>query len=295
MECPEIEAYQTLEKSERVGKDGALSTYLRAISRIPLLSREEERELARKATRGDREAKDKLIRSNLRLVVAIARRYQGMGLPLADLIGEGNLGLMKAAERFRYEKGFKFSTYASKWIRQAITKALANDSRTVRLPANVVEILRKARAVESSIVRQTSRTPHEDEICSSIGVSSRRFAEIATAASTVSLDSPCSSDGDVSFYDILPDRAVRPPDEVATERIDGSNLREMLEYLSSRERTILSYRYGLRDGNVRSLEETGRMIGITRERIRQIEKRAIEKIRRMMRKRRMEKLLMNRP
>jgi RNA polymerase primary sigma factor len=272
----------------------SLSAYMRAISRIPLLSKRQERQLAARAKKGDRHARDMMIKANLRLVVAIARRYRGMGLPLCDLISEGNLGLIKAVERFKHEKGFRFSTYASKWIRQAITKALAADSRTVRLPANVIELMRKARTVEHVLSKTRNESPDTDEVCRRIGISQRRYAQISGASTTVSLDSPCTPDSEVSLYEVVADETCNPPDEVVCRRMDSSRLDDLLENLSRRERVILSYRFGLEDGNLRSLEETGRMIGITRERIRQIEKRAIEKMRRMLRRRKMEKLLMTR-
>jgi RNA polymerase primary sigma factor len=270
----------------------SLSVYMKAISRIPLLTKAQERQLSARARRGDRHARDMMIKANLRLVVAIARRYRGMGLPLNDLISEGNLGLIKAVERFQHEKGFRFSTYASKWIRQAITKALAADSRTVRLPANVIELMRKARTAEQVLSKTRNEAPDSDEVCRRIGISTRRYAQIAGASTTVSLDSPCTPDSDVSLYEVIADDQSRPPDEVVGRRLDSHRLDELLESLSNRERVILSYRFGLEDGNLRSLEETGRMIGITRERIRQIEKRAIEKMRRMLKRRKMEKLLM---
>jgi RNA polymerase primary sigma factor len=271
-----------------------LSAYLKAISRIPLLTRKEELELAKRVRRGDPAARERMVLANLRLVISIARKYQGMGLPLADLIGEGNLGLIKAVERYKHEKGFRFSTYASKWIRQAITKTLATDSRTVRLPANVIEILRKVKATEEKVLKSEREEPPETEICERLGLSSTRYAQVANASSSVSLDSPCSVDGEVSLHEVIADHTERSPDDVAFERIDSEKLERLLDRLSERERCILAYRFGLEDGNLRSLAETGKMVGITRERIRQIEKRAIEKIRRMMKKRRMRKVLMKR-
>lgn len=270
----------------------SLSIYLKRVSRIPLLTRDEERNLAQRVKKGDRAARERMVLANLRLVISIARRYQGMGLPLADLIGEGNLGLIKAVERFRWEKGFRFSTYASKWIRQAITKTLATDSRTVRLPANVIEIMRKVRAVEEDVCQNRREEPAEYEVCHRVGVSSARYAQVTNASSTVSLDSPCSPDGEVCLHEILADARGTAPDERAFERIDSARLAALLDRLSKREKRILSYRFGLEDGNLRSLAETGKMVGITRERIRQIEKRAIDKMRRMMKKRRMHKVLM---
>jgi len=196
------------------GSGESLSVYMRAISKTPLLTRKRERELSARAKKGDKRARDLMIKANLRLVVAIARRYRGMGLPLSDLISEGNLGLIKAVERFQHERGFRFSTYASKWIRQAITKALAADSRTVRLPANVIELMRKARTAEQALSRARNETPDSDEICRSIGISSRRYAQIAGASSTVSLDSPCTPDSEVNLYEVIADDRCSLPDEV---------------------------------------------------------------------------------
>ena len=257
-----------------------------------MLTKSEERVLAERVRKGDKAARQRMIRANLRLVVSIAKRYQGMGLPLADLIGEGNLGLIKAVERFRYDKGFRFSTYASKWIRQAISKTLATDSRTVRLPANVIDILRKVRNAERDLIQSERRTPVEHEVRSRVGLSSTRYAQIANAASTVSLDSPCSPDGEVCLHEVLADRSKALPDEVAFGRISSTSLEGLLDTLSKRERTIVAYRFGLMDGSLRSLAETGKMVGITRERIRQIEKRAIDKMRRVLKKRRMRRALM---
>jgi RNA polymerase primary sigma factor len=271
----------------------SLSQYLKAISRIPLLTKREEQILALRVRRGDPASKEQMIGANLRLVVAIARRYRGMGLPLSDLIGEGNIGLIKAVERFKYEKGFRFSTYASKWIRQAITKALATDSRTVRLPANVIDILRKVRVTEQDLVQSGSSVPSEGEVCDRVGITFSRYAEIANASSTVSLDAPCTPDGEVVVHDLVPDLGHVPPDEDALSRIENTRLEALLSNLSKRERVILSYRFGLEDGNLRSLAETGKMVGITRERIRQIEKRAIQKMRTVMKKRRMQRLLIS--
>jgi RNA polymerase primary sigma factor len=271
-----------------------LSAYLKAISKIPLLTRAEEQDLAGRVRKGDAAARERMVLANLRLVVAVARKYRGMGLPLADLIGEGNLGLIKAVERFECEKGFRFSTYASKWIRQAVTKTLAADSRTVRLPANVIEMIRRVRATEESMLKNEQAEPAEDEICLRLGLSSARYAQMANAASSVSLDAPCSPDSEVCLHEMLADGSTEMPDDVAFEHIDSDKLEAYLQGLSKRERRILSYRFGLEDGNLRSLAETGKMVGITRERIRQIEKRAIDKIRRMMKKRRMQRVLMQR-
>ncbi len=271
--------------------EGDLAAYMRAISRIPLLTKQQERQLAQRVRRGDAKAKEQMILANLRLVVSIARKYQGMGLPLADLISEGNVGLMKAVERFRHEKGFRFSTYASKWIRQAITKTLANHGRTVRLPANVLEMLRRARDVEDESLRSHGSEANDLEICDRLRVSRRRYAQVANASVTFSLDSPYALDSDLNLHDVLPDTLHKAPDEAAFSRINAHTLESLLAHLSRRERSILSYRFGLEDGTKRSLAETGKIVGITRERIRQIEKRAIEKMRKALRKRRMQKLV----
>lgn len=269
-----------------------INLYLKSISSVPLLTKDEEQALFARIRKGDENAKRRMIQANLRLVVAIAIRYRGLGLPLADLIGEGNMGLMTAVERFRHEKGFRFSTYASKWIRQAIMKALADHSRTVRLPTNVIDALRRSRIVEDEIFHGEGRQATVDEICSRLRFSKKRFAEIANAATTVSLDYEANEDGELNLYDLIPDVSIPSPDEEALSRIEADLLEDLLAELSERERNILSYRYGLRDGTMRSLAETGRLVGITRERIRQIENRAINKIRRLIRKRRIHKAIM---
>ncbi len=274
------------------GESQWIAVYLRSISGIPLLTKEREQQLASRIRKGDERAKREMIEANLRLVVAIASRYRGLGLPLADLIGEGNIGLVTAVERFRYEKGFRFSTYASKWIRQAVLKALADHSRTVRLPTNVIDALRRSRAVEDEIFHSEGRQARLSEICSRLGFSGKRFAEIANAAATVSLDAAVGEDGEINLYEIIADKSLRQPDDEAFNRIESELLDNLLGELSERERNILAYRYGLKDGTVRSLAETGRLVGITRERIRQIENRAIGKIRRLIRKRRIQKELM---
>lgn len=266
-----------------------IGIYLRSISGVPLLTREREQELASRIRKGDQKAKSEMVRANLRLVVAIAIRYKGLGLPLADLIGEGNIGLVTAVEKFRYEKGFRFSTYASKWIRQAILKALADHSRTVRLPTNVIDALRHSRTVEDEIFHNLGRQATVGEICSRLGLSEKRYLEIVNASTTVSLDSPASEDGELSLYDLVADGSANLPDDEALNRIESDLLENLLSGLSERERNILTYRYGLKDGTIRSLAETGRLVGITRERIRQIESRAINKMRKLIRKRRIQK------
>lgn len=269
-----------------------INLYLRSISGVPLLTMQEEQDLSARIKKGDEKAKRRMIEANLRLVVAIAIRYRGLGLPLADLIGEGNIGLMTAVERFRHDKGFRFSTYASKWIRQAIIKALADHSRTVRLPANVIDALRRSRMFEDEVFHGEGRQATVDEICSRLRFSKKRFAEIANAAITVSLDYEAGEDGELNLYDLIPDVSIPWPDEEALNRIEADLLEDLLAELSERERNILSYRYGLKDGTMRSLAETGRLVGITRERIRQIENRAINKIRRLIRKKRIHRELM---
>ncbi|MGQ9810707.1 MAG: sigma-70 family RNA polymerase sigma factor, partial [bacterium] len=266
-----------------------MGIYLRSISGVPLLTRDREQELASRIRKGDQKAKSEMVRANLRLVVALAIRYKGLGLPLADLIGEGNIGLVTAVEKFRYEKGFRFSTYASKWIKQAVLKALADHSRTVRLPTNVIGALRHSRTVEDEIFHNLGRQATVGEICSRLGLSEKRYLEIVNASTTVSLDSPASEDGELSIYDLVPDRSANLPDDEALNRIESDLLENLLSELSERERNILTYRYGLQDGTIRSLAETGRLVGITRERIRQIENRAINKMRRLIRKRRIQK------
>ncbi len=262
----------------------SLGCYLAAISRTKLLKREQEVELSRAARKGDRRAHDRLVAANLRLVVSIARRYQGMGLSFSDLIGEGNLGLIKAAEYFDPELGFRFSTYASKWIRQSITRALANHSRTVRIPANVIASLRKYLQVERKLA-QTSEGRHSvDDVAKALELPVEKVNDLARLTrGTLSMDSPIGEEAQATLYDLLPDGSQESPLEHAGDTLNRRRMAVLLEILDDRERRILNFRFGLDGQEPLSLEETGKKIGVTRERVRQIEKRCLLKLRRLAR------------
>jgi RNA polymerase primary sigma factor len=262
------------------GSKDSLGNYLAAISRIKLLTREQEVELGRAARGGDSRSHDHLVAANLRLVVSIARRYQGMGLSFSDLIGEGNLGLIKAAEYFDPELGFRFSTYASKWIRQSITRSLANHSRTVRIPANVIANLRKYLQVERALAQKTNGEHTIDDVSRELGLPVEKVTDLARLTrSTLSMDSPLGDEASASLYDLLPDRGQTSPLEQAGETLNRRRLTALLETLDERERRILNFRFGLDGQEPLSLEETGKKIGVTRERVRQIEKRSLLKLR----------------
>jgi len=267
-------------EDERPTHRDSVGYYLTTIGKIPLLSPAHERELAKAARAGDTDAKAKLIEANLRLVVSIAKRYQGMGLPLADLIAEGNIGLVRAVDLFEYDRGVRFSTYASKWIKQRITRALANDSRTVRLPANVVELIRKYRAAEDRLTQALGKGARTWEVCEDLDVSDRRWTDLALASrGTVSLDMPFQFRDGRRLHDVLSDPQEPPEQENIFDGRSRKVLMELLGRLEKRERTILRFRFGFDDGKPHSLEETGRLLGVTRERIRQLEQRALRKLR----------------
>ena len=276
------ETSESLE-DERPRYRDSVGYYLRTIGKIPLLRPEEERRLARDARAGDLDARTKLIESNLRLVVSVAKRYQGMGLPLADLIAEGNIGLVKAVERFDYDRGIRFSTYASKWIKQRITRALANDSRTVRLPSNVVELIRKYRSTEERMIQDAGRGPRSWEVCERMDMTDRRWTDLALASrGTISLDVPFVHRDGRRLHDVLCEEGPLDQEELVFGAPTRDQLMSLLAELSEREQRILCYRFGFEDGAAHSLEETGRMLGVTRERVRQLEQRALMKLRRIV-------------
>jgi RNA polymerase primary sigma factor len=255
---------------------------LAAISRIKLLTREQEVELARAAKGGDERAQERIIAANLRLVVSIARRYQGMGLSFSDLIGEGNLGLIKAAEYFNPDLGFRFSTYASKWIRQSITRSLANHSRTVRIPANVIANLRKYLQTERNLAQQKDGAHTIDDISEQLGLPIEKVNTLARLTrSTLSMDSPIGDEAQSTLYDLVPDVRQGSPLEHATTSLNRRRITSLLESLDERERRILNFRFGLDGQEPLSLEETGKKIGVTRERVRQIEKRCLLRLRKL--------------
>jgi RNA polymerase primary sigma factor len=262
----------------------SLGAYLAAISRTKLLTREEEVALSRAARSGDSRAHDRLIAANLRLVVSIARRYQGMGLSFTDLIGEGNLGLIKAAEYFDPELGFRFSTYASKWIRQSITRSLANHSRTVRIPANVIASLRKFLQAERRLAQKWTGRHTLEDVSKEMDLPIEKVTDLARLTrSTLSMDSPVGDEAQTTLYDLLPDGRVGSPLEIAAATLNRRRVTALLEHLDERERRILNLRFGLDGQEPLSLEETGKKIGVTRERVRQIEKRCLLRLRKLAR------------
>lgn len=263
-----------------ISLDDPVKMYLKDIGEVPLLSADDEIELARRIQEGDEEAKKRLSEANLRLVVSIAKRYVGRGMLFLDLIQEGNIGLMKAVEKFDYQKGFKFSTYATWWIRQAITRAIADQARTIRIPVHMVETINKLTRVSRILLQQLGREPTPAEIAAEMGVSEERVREIQKIAQDpVSLETPIGEEEDSHLGDFIEDdRAVTPSDSVSTTMLKETLL-TVLNSLTPREEKVLRLRYGVDDGRPRTLEEVGKEFNVTRERIRQIEAKALRKLR----------------
>ena len=259
----------------------SIQMYLREIGKVPLLSSEEEMQLAKRKEKGDMEASRRLIEANLRLVVSIAKKFTGRSLTLLDLIQEGNLGLFRAVEKFNYRKGYKFSTYATWWIRQAITRALADQSRTIRIPVHMVETINKYQQVERDLIQQLGREPLPEEIAAEMGEPVEKILHIRKISQeTVSLDTSVGDDDseDSVLADFIEDDKTMSPDRMAALRLLGDHVKEILNELQPREQKILEMRFGLNDGVAHTLEEVGQEFGVTRERIRQIEAKALEKI-----------------
>jgi RNA polymerase primary sigma factor len=266
--------------------------YLREIGKIALLTADEEVELAKGVEAGDSVAKAHLVDANLRLVVSIAKKYIGRGMLFLDLIQEGNLGLIRAVEKFDYQKGFKFSTYATWWIRQAITRAIADQARTIRIPVHMVETINKLIRISRQLVQRLGREPTAEEIAAEMEISSDRVEEIQRIAQEpVSLETPIGEEEDSQLGDFLEDKDMPNPEEVAASMILREQLEEMLEDLSEREREVLRLRFGLEDGHAHTLEDVGKRFGVTRERIRQIEAKALRKLRHPSRSRRLKDFL----
>ncbi|MDY2926022.1 MAG: RNA polymerase sigma factor RpoD [Eubacteriales bacterium] len=260
--------------------DDPVRMYLKEIGRIPLLSIEEETELAKRMAEGDEEAKHKLEEANLRLVVSVAKRYVGRGMQLLDLIQEGNLGLIKAVDKFDYRKGFKFSTYATWWIRQAITRAIADQARTIRIPVHMVETINKLVRVNRQLLQELGREPRHDEIAKAMGVSEEKVREIIKIAQDpVSLETPIGEEEDSHLGDFIADDDAPAPDSMATQAMLKKQLNDVLATLTPREEKVLRLRFGLDDGRTRTLEDVGKEFNVTRERIRQIEAKALRKLR----------------
>ncbi len=254
--------------------------YLKEIGRISLLSPEEELELSKRIVDGDEEAKNILAESNLRLVVSIAKRYVGRGLLFLDLIQEGNIGLMKAVEKFDYDKGFKFSTYATWWIRQAITRALADQARTIRVPVHMVETINKMARIQRQLTLELNREPTDEELAAKMGISVEKVREVMKISQDpVSLETPIGEEDDSHLGDFVPDASNMSPEEYATNEILKEEIRSVLLTLQQREQEVLELRFGLIDGTSHTLEEVGKRFNVTRERIRQIEAKALRKLR----------------
>lgn len=266
--------------------------YLKEIGQIPLLDLDTETELARKMYEGDEDAKNRLVESNLRLVVSIAKRYMGKGMVLLDLIQEGNLGLMKAVEKFDYTKGYKFSTYATWWIRQAISRAIANQSRTIRIPVHMVETIHKVSRSQRQLLQEYGREATSDEIAADIGMNADKVREIMKISQDpVSLETPIGEADDSHLSDFIPDDDTPTPVDEASYHILREQLGEVLHTLTPREEMVLKLRFGLVDGRTRTLEEVGQEFNITRERIRQIEAKALRKLRHPSRSKRLKDYL----
>jgi RNA polymerase primary sigma factor len=265
---------------EGIAIDDPVRMYLKEIGRVPLLSAEIEVELAKRIEAGEEEAKRRLAEANLRLVVSIAKRYVGRGMLFLDLIQEGNLGLIKAVEKFDFRKGFKFSTYATWWIRQAITRAIADQARTIRIPVHMVETINKLIRVTRQLVQELGREPMPEEIANQMEVTVERVREIQKISQEpVSLETPIGEEEDSHLGDFIEDQDAPAPAEAASFRLLKEQLEEVLETLTPREEKVLRLRFGLDDGRARTLEEVGHVFGVTRERIRQIEAKALRKLR----------------
>ena len=266
--------------ADSIAIDDPVKIYLKEIGRVPLLTPEEEIELAQKMHEGDSSAKKRLAEANLRLVVSIAKRYGGRGMSFLDLIQEGNLGLIKAVEKFDYTKGFKFSTYATWWIRQSITRAIADQARTIRIPVHMVETITKVKKVSSQLLHQNGRDPSADEIAQALDMPVERVREILRIAQDpVSLETPIGEEEDSHLGDFIPDENAPEPTEAASLVLLKEQINQVLSTLTEREEKVLRLRFGLEDGRSRTLEEVGQMFNVTRERIRQIEAKALRKLR----------------
>ena len=271
---------EDLSVPEGIATDDPVRMYLKEIGKVPLLTAEEELEIAKRMADGDEEARRKLSESNLRLVVSIAKRYVGRGMQFLDLIQEGNLGLIKAVEKFDYSKGYKFSTYATWWIRQAITRAIADQARTIRIPVHMVETINKLIRVSRQLLQEYGREPTPEEIAKEMGVSEEKVREITKIAQEpVSLETPIGEEEDSHLGDFIPDDDIPAPAEAAAFTMLKEQLTDVLDTLTPREEKVLRLRFGQDDGRARTLEEVGKEFNVTRERIRQIEAKALRKLR----------------
>ena len=278
--------------SERGSAEDPVRMYLKEIGRIPLLSSEEEIELAKRMEMGDEEAKKKLSEANLRLTVSIAKRYSGRGMQFLDLIQEGNLGLIKAVEKFDYRKGYKFSTYATWWIRQSITRAIADQARTIRIPVHMVETMNRVNRTSRRLLQEYGREPTPEEIEVTMNLPVERILEVSKISQEpVSLETPIGEEEDSHLGDFIQDEHVPVPSEEAAHTLLREQLEEVMDTLSDREQKVLALRFGLEDGKPHTLEEVGRDFQVTRERIRQIEAKALRKLRHPTRSRKLRDFL----
>ena len=274
------EELESVLSADGISIDDPVKVYLKEIGRVPLLSAEEEVELAIRMSEGDVAAKKRLSEANLRLVVSIAKRYVGRGMQFLDLIQEGNLGLIKAVEKFDHTKGFKFSTYATWWIRQAITRAIADQARTVRIPVHMVETINKVKKVNSQLLHENGHEPTNEQIAEKLEMPVEKVREIMRVAQEpVSLETPIGEEEDSHLGDFIPDEDAPAPSDVASHTMLKEQLAEVLSTLTPREEKVLRLRFGLEDGRSRTLEEVGKEFNVTRERIRQIEAKALRKLR----------------
>ena len=288
----EIEQMMSAEEIEKMQEglaiDDPVRMYLKEIGQVPLLEAEREHELAEKMMNGDEHAKNMIVQANLRLVVSIAKKHVGKGMAFLDLIQEGNLGLMKAVDKFDYSKGFKFSTYATWWIRQAITRAIADQARTVRIPVHMVETIHKVSRVSRNLLQELGREPTPEEIAEAIGMTPEKVRDtMKYALEPVSLETPIGEEEDSHLGDFIPDEDSPAPSDAASYTLLKEQLNEVLHTLTPREEQVLKLRFGLLDGKTRTLEEVGKEFDITRERIRQIEAKALRKLRHPSRSKRL--------
>ncbi len=289
-EIPLLESDEVIDVQEE--SDDPVRAYLKEIGKIPLLTPEEEAELAQRIEAGDEQAKKRLAEGNLRLVVSIAKRYTGHGLQLLDLIQEGNIGLMKAVEKFDYRRGFKFSTYATWWIRQSMTRSIADQSRTIRIPVHMVENINRLTRAARALTQELEREPTAAELAERLGITEERVYEIQKfAMEPVSLETPVGDEEDTHLGDFIKDEQGSVPADEAAMTVLREQLGEVLKTLSPREQQVIRLRFGLDDGHVRTLEEVGQRFNVTRERIRQIEGKALRKLRHPSRSRRLKDFL----
>ncbi|MFA5840229.1 MAG: RNA polymerase sigma factor RpoD [Candidatus Margulisiibacteriota bacterium] len=276
---PETGHHKELADIKGIGVDDTVRMYLREIGKFPLLTTEEEVVLAKRVKAGDIRAKHKLTNSNLRLVVSIAKKYTGRGMLFLDLVQEGNLGLIRAVEKFDYRRGYKFSTYATWWVRQAITRAIADQARTIRIPVHMVETINRLRKTSRLLLQKLGRKPTEKEIAQKSRISVDKVREIIKVSQVpLSLEMPVGDEESSRLGDFVEDVSVQAPDEIVMHGLMRDDLEDVMDTLSEREKTVLKLRFGLDDGHPRTLEEVGRVFAVTRERIRQIEAKALRKL-----------------